>query len=279
MAEETDTFKTAQDFPQFALLPLELRRVIWGFAAAGWTQDIHFSITNPKEAWEDNPFERRKHLFASELSCPSLLYACHDSRAAALEHYTLGLNIEAKNAWSWRAAHFSDDEYRECPYDAGLQEAGRRTYWAPGNDIVVLEHGEEPYLCDSTSICNSMPNRRHEYKLDERIKYIAITMDLWNNGTADILLDVPGLDVLFVLIERKPCFAFAGFGQYDFKGIQEESCRILEKQMTAAVRSDSALFRLKRRLVTSISVEVALVVSIDELIEKMIKRRKDLELP
>ncbi len=103
-------------------------------------------------------------------------------------------------------------------------------------------------------------------------------MDLWNGGTGDIFLDVPGLDVLFVLIERKPCFAFAGFSQHDFKGIQEESCRILEKQMTGAVRSDSALFRLKRRLDSDISVEVILVVSIDELIEKMNKRRQDLEL-
>ncbi|CZR61264.1 uncharacterized protein PAC_11160 [Phialocephala subalpina] len=271
-----------QDFPQFANLPLELRRVIWEYAAAGWTQVIPLSLSNPKEAWEDPPFDSRKHLFASEMAAPPLLYACHDSRAAALEFYTRGLDFEVKNAWSWRATLFNDVRYRECPYDKELQDVGEMTYWAPDNDVVMLEHAEEPYLCDGTSICNSMPFRRHEYKFDERIKYMAIRMEVWNGGTGSILLEVPGLQIVYVLVDRKPCFPFLeSTGTEDMDTIEaqrEESCRILEGQMAEAISSNSALFRLKRGMVAGISVQVVLVESIDELIEQVGKRREVLKL-
>ncbi|KUJ19367.1 uncharacterized protein LY89DRAFT_731767 [Mollisia scopiformis] len=268
-----------QDFPQFALLPLELRRDIWNFAVAGWSQDIHFSLSNPRQAWEDVPFDCRKHIFATELAIPPLLYTCHDSRAAALEHYSLGFSAEAKNAWSWRANHFADPEFGDCPYDEGLQEVGKRTYWAPESDVVVLEHGEEPYACDGTSICNSMPYRRHEYRLDERLKYMAVTMDVWNGGTGSILLDVPGLQVLFVLVDRKPFFPFLGSTAEKnldtLQSLKQESCRIIERQMTEAVRSDSALFHIKRDRDATVFVEVVLVESLDELLERVGQRRKD----
>ncbi|KAF8860444.1 hypothetical protein BDZ45DRAFT_688440 [Acephala macrosclerotiorum] len=268
----------AQDFPQFALLPLELRRVIWEYAAAGWTQVVPLSLSNPKEAWDDPPFDCRKHLFALEMAAPPLLYACHDSRTAAFELYTLGLHFEVKNAWSWRATLFNDSRYRDCPYDKELQDVGVRTYWVPDNDVVMLEHAEEPYSCDGTSICNSMPYRRHEYKFDQRIKYMAITMEVWNGGTGSILLDVPGLQILYVLVDSKPCFPFLeSTGTEDMDTIErkrKEPCQVLEGQMAEAISSNSALFRLKRGMVAGISVEVVLVESIDELIEQVGRRRE-----
>jgi hypothetical protein len=271
-------------FPQFALLPLELRRAVWQFAALGWTQDIHFLLSSPKEAWEDPPFDCRKHLFAFELSMPPLLYACHDSRAAALEHYQLGLNIEAKNAWSWRANRFDNNRYNECPYDGRVQEFGRKTYWIPDNDVVVLEHEIEPLTCGMQSICNSMPHRRHEYKFDQRIRYMAIAMDVWNCGSGGMMFDIPALEVLFVLVDPKPCFAFLGTavrilgaaGAKDSitrESNLRESCRIVEGQMTETLRSDQALFRLRRGLGVQLKVEVVLVESIDELIEVVGQRR------
>lgn len=215
---------------------------------------------------------------------PALLYACHDSRVAALKRYSLGLNIEPRNAWSWRANRFHDDEFSECPYDGQIQDVGKKTYWAPDSDVVVLEHGIEPHNCGTQSICNFMPHRRDEYKFDERIKYMAITMEVWNSGSSGMVLEVPALEVLFVLVDRKPCFAFLGTavrilgaaGEETFSTRESrlrESCRILEGQMTAAVRSDEALFRLKRKADVELKAEVVLVESIDELIEEVGRRR------
>lgn len=264
----------SQSFPQFALLPLELRRTVWSWAAAGWTQDIHFSISTYKSGWERSPDESRKHIFASELAVPPLLYACHDSRVAAIEHYSLGLEIEISDERGLRQ--------RDCPYDTELKEVAKRTFWEAESDVIVLEHGEEPFSCGSCTKGNLTPFQRQEYKLDKRIKYLAVTMDVWNSGSGTITFDVPALEALYVIVDKKPCFAFPSSGRDvhpdTLESIQKESCRVIEAQMKHAVSCNAALFKLKRNDAFGIRIDLEVVEGLDELVEKVGKRRAASEL-
>lgn len=264
----------SQSFPQFALLPLELRRTVWGWAVASWTQDIHFSISTYKSGWESSPDESRKHIFASELAVPPLLYACHDSRVAAIEHYSLGLDIEILDERGLR--------HHDCAYDTELKEVAKRTFWAPGSDVIVLEQGEEPFTCGNCSKGTNSPFQRQEYKFDKRIKYLAVTMDVWNSGSGTITFDVPSLEALYVIVDKKPSFTFPRSDRDvhpdKLESIQKESCRIIEAQMKHAVSCNAALFKLKRNDNIGIHIDMEVVEGLDELVEKVGKRRAASEL-
>lgn len=266
-----------QGFPQFGRLPLELRQNVWGLAAASWTQDIHFSLSKSKIlGWEWSPdrYPGRKHIFATELAVPPLLYACHDSREVALKHYSLGLDIEASNE--------NGRPPRNCSYHWELEEVATRTYWAPDNDVIVLEHGGESFACGNCAKDSTAPFQRQEYTLDKRTKYLAITMDVWNRGSGTITIDVPALEVLFVIVDKKPSFPLGGSGglvELDtLESRQKESRRVLEAQMNDAVRSDAAVFKLKREAGRGITIDIEIVEDLDELVQRVGERRAAAEL-
>jgi len=224
------------------------------------------------------PSPCRKRLFVSEVSVPPLLYACHDSRVAALAHYDLGFHTKM-TIGSSRGLRAYPGYDCFCPYDGQLEACGKVTYWAPENDVVMLEHRKDPYCCDEKCKCNNPHFRWPTYKLDDRIKYMAITMEIWNAGTGHIALDVPHLEVLFVLVDQKPRTAFLdGYPTTEhntFEAKERASCRVVEVQMEQAIKAGDTVFRLVRGIREIRLVKVFLVESEGELVDEVAKLRNE----
>ncbi|KAE9379612.1 hypothetical protein N431DRAFT_327256, partial [Stipitochalara longipes BDJ] len=81
--------RPATSFPQFSLLPPELRLIVWEFAIPD-PRAIRYSSLS----YSDFRIRTRSSIYSLEQTLPSILHACYDSRKEALKRYRLAFAVE-----------------------------------------------------------------------------------------------------------------------------------------------------------------------------------------
>ncbi|EPE31924.1 hypothetical protein GLAREA_12006 [Glarea lozoyensis ATCC 20868] len=86
------------------------------------------------------PCHNNPHILIPRLPIPSLLHAFHESRALALQFYTLGFD----GGYGRRTLKMGRDDddieaFTTCVHELAASEHGRDFYWRPEIDIVVLD--------------------------------------------------------------------------------------------------------------------------------------------
>lgn len=182
------------NFEPFQRLPPEIRLKIWQLTFPSFASSIKIlvhsqSLIGPSNLW--------RRISAAKRDIPPLLHCCHESRALALEYYTLGFRV--KSQWSGPGR----DIHTGCGHDKGTARLNRQLYWDPKEDLVILgKIGEDiEGSCPPGAKCRS--NLAHcVVTLDPDVRRIQINEESWRSFFREVKEAFPGLEDVTVILNN-----------------------------------------------------------------------------